>query len=433
MVEAQSPFIHALLSGRPAHASGSAWLDRLRAAALERANRVALPTTRDEEWRFTDIAPLTRVSFQPLDDAPDVPEPALGDRTLRQDHARLTFVDGVYAPSLSRASRSRGLDVLDLASAIQQHPRLLEANLGRLAPGSSVFDALNTAYLRHAAVIVVADDAQSAVPVHILHLATRGEQPHAVYPRALVLAGARSRCTLIEDYTALGEAQYFSAPVSELVLGREAVVTHARLQCESPQAFQLASCHVRQDSASRYELVAVAVGARLSRLELNVVHAAPGCETQIDGLALIGKRQLADTHSFVDHAHPDGKLRQTHKCVVGDGAQAVFNGKILVREGAQHTDAAQSFRGLLLSERAQIDAKPQLEIFADDVKCAHGAAIGQLDPEEMFYLQSRGLGEARARNLLTYAFAAEVIERIPVAQLRSCLERTVLERTQEAP
>ncbi len=176
----------------------------------------------------------------------------------------------------------------------------------------------------------------------------------------------------------------------------------------------------------------MALGARLSRLDWKITHAGPGCQSALDGLALIGARQLADTHSTVDHAHPDGRLRQSHKCVVSGGAHAVFNGRILVRPGAQRTDAAQSCRGLLLSDRAHIDAKPQLEIFADDVKCAHGAAIGQLDPDEAFYLQSRGLPAQQARNLLTYAFAAEVIARIPVASVARELQRTLLERTVEA-
>jgi Fe-S cluster assembly protein SufD len=175
----------------------------------------------------------------------------------------------------------------------------------------------------------------------------------------------------------------------------------------------------------------VATGAQLSRFDHNIVHREPNCESELSGLALISARQLADTHSFVDHAQPHGRLRQVQKCVVGARAHAVFNGKVLVREGALQTDAAQSFRGLLLSDRSRIDAKPQLEIFADDVKCAHGAAIGQLDSEQLFYLRSRGLRLDAARNLLTYAFAHEVIERIPLAALAATLARTVLERTQE--
>ncbi len=429
----QSPFMSALLDGPPASASGTAWFDRLRAQALERANSVPLPTTREEEWRFTDLSPLTRLSFHPATDAVDIGSEAAHALLFPEAHARLVFVDGVLSISLSKLPASAGLHVLDLRQALSAHAGLLERHLGQsITHESSVFAALNTAFLRHAAVVVVDPGCEVSAPVHVLHVATRREQAHAVYPRTLLIAGKASRCSLIEDFVALGEATYFSAAVSEIVLDADACVSHARLQREAADAFQLGSCSVKQAAGSRYELVNVALGARLSRLDIAVRHDGQGCDTTMAGLALIDRRQLADTHSSVDHAHAHGKLRQLYKCVVGGAAHAVFNGKILVREGAQQTDAGQSCRGLLLSDRARIDAKPQLEIFADDVKCAHGAAIGQLDPDETFYLQTRGLSNERARNLLTYAFAAEVIERIPVATLRSALAKIVLERTQEA-
>jgi len=204
-----------------------------------------------------------------------------------------------------------------------------------------------------------------------------------------------------------------------------------RVQRESPQAFHVAHCTVSLARASVFHSVGVALGARLSRYNLNVLQAGEGTACTIDGLALIGGQQLADTHSAIDHAHPHGMSRQLHKCIVGGAAHAVFNGKIVVRPGAQLTDSAQSSRNLLLTGKAHVDTKPQLEIFADDVKCSHGATVGQLDAEEVFYLKSRGLSEAAARNLLTYAFGAEIIARIPVATLRQRLERAVLQQTQE--
>jgi Fe-S cluster assembly protein SufD len=429
-----SLFTNALLSGlSSAHGSGTAWLDRLRSAALERANAVPVPTTRDEAWRFTDLAPLTRLSFQPSAEAAAVTEEDAADACLPEAQARLVFVDGLLARGLSSSPQAAGLRVLDLRQALKELPAAMEGALGQIVgTDANLFVALNTAHLREAAVIVVDADHASESPVHVLHLATKRAQPHAVYPRTLLVAGQGSRCVLVEDYVALEASTYLSAPVTEVALAPGASVSHVRIQREAAEAFQIGTCSVRQAASSRYSAVNVALGGRISRLDLDVVHAGPGCETHIDGLALLGQRQLADTHSSVDHAHPDGKLRQVYKCVAGGGSHAVFNGKIFVREGAQRTDAAQSCRGLLLSDRAHIDAKPQLEIFADDVKCAHGAAIGQLDPEETFYLQSRGLSVDRARNLLTYAFAAEVIERTPVASLRSRLARTVLERTQES-
>lgn len=426
-------FMNTLLSGHDRSVSGAAWFDMLRAAALERANALSVPTTREEEWRFTDLAALSKLSFQPLVVAADVDAAAAGMHFVPEAGSRLVFVDGVLSSRLSQVPAAAGWRLLGLREALNDRPALLQSYLAKMVPAeSSVFAALNTAFLREAAILIVDADRSIEAPVHILHLATRREQAQAVYPRALVIAGRGSRCTFIEDFIALGEATYFSAPVCEVSVAAGAAVSHVRLQREAAEAYQLGHCSVVQAAGSRYEMVNIALGARLSRLDLAVIQDGSGCETVIDGLALIGQRQLADMHSSVDHAHPQGRLRQVHKCVVGGGAHAVFNGKILVREGAQQTDAGQSCRGMLLSDRAHIDAKPQLEIFADDVKCAHGAAIGQLDAEELFYLQSRGLSVERARNLLTYAFAAEVIDRVPVASLRVRLARIVLERTQEA-
>jgi Fe-S cluster assembly protein SufD len=429
-----SHFLTTLLGERPEVRSDAGWLGNLRAQALERANALSVPTTRDEEWRFTDLAPLTRLSFQPVQQAGGAPDlDHLRTRLLPDAPVRLVFVDGVFVPALSQLPATGGVWVSELKTALRD-PRAaaLEGHLGQLAQfDADLFAALNTAFLSSGSVVVLDADAVLADPVHILHVATRREQPHAIYPRLLLVAGERSRCTVVEDFVGTDDAGYFSAPVTEMALGREASVEHVRLQREAASAFQLATCVVSQAAGSRYRATSVAFGARLSRLDWRVVHDGPGCETALDGLTLIEGRQLADTHSLVDHAHPEGKLRQLQKCVVNGAGHAVFNGKIMVRQAAQRTDAAQSLRGLLLSARAHIDAKPQLEIFADDVKCAHGAAIGQLDPEQSFYLQSRGLSEQRARNLLTYGFAAEVIERIPLASVVRELERTLVERTVE--
>nr|MDQ6926395.1 Fe-S cluster assembly protein SufD [Candidatus Eremiobacteraeota bacterium] len=289
------------------------------------------------------------------------------------------------------------------------------------------FVALNTAFLHDAAVIIVPRDTAVATPVHLLFIATQPEL--AAHPRALLVAEAGSAVTLIEDHVALHEGAYFSNSVVEVVLGANARVEHVRVQRESGQAFHIARCAVSLAHASRYHSVNVALGARISRVEIEVRQAGAAAECSLDGLALIGESQLADTHTSIDHAEPHGTSRQLHKAIVDCAAHAVFSGKVMVRPGAQRTDSAQSSRNLLLSAKARVDTLPQLEIFADDVKCTHGATVGQLDSEEVFYLRSRGLSETVARNLLTYAFGAEVIDRIPVASLRRRLERAVLERT----
>ena len=433
VASAQSGFLDSLLAERPAQVAGGGWLDRLRAQALERANALSVPSARDEDWRFTDLSALARSSFQPVESAPSIDSTALAEWVLPDTYARLVFVDGLWSPALSiLPAGPSGIAIRDLRSSVRAHGERLEPHLGQWARfEQQLFVALNTAFLRDAAVITLDADCSVPRPVHVLHVATEHATAHASYPRTLLVAGTGSRCTLIEDFVALGAPTYFSAPVTEIVVGASAAVEHIRVQREAASAFHVATCAVAQSTGSRYAATHAAIGARLSRLDHNVTHGAPGCESEIHGLMLIGARQLADTHSFVDHAQPGGRLRQVQKCVVAARAHAVFNGKVLVRRGALQTDAAQSFRGLLLSEHARIDAKPQLEIFADDVKCAHGAAIGQLDREQLFYLRSRGLPAASAANLLTYAFAAEVIERIPLRALASRLERTVFERTQE--
>ena len=224
---------------------------------------------------------------------------------------------------------------------------------------------------------------------------------------------------------------YVTNTVAEIVLAENAIINHCRIQRDSKESFHMANCTVSLARASHYLSVSIAFGARISRYNLNVLMTDEDAECVADGLALISNHQLADTHAFIDHLKPHCTSRQLHKCIVDDAAHAVFNGKIMVRPDAQLTNSSQSNRNLLLTPRARVDTKPQLEIFADDVKCTHGATVGQLDNEEIFYLKSRGLSEITARNLLTYAFGAEIIDRIPIESLKLQLEQTVLEQTRK--
>jgi len=351
------------------------------------------------------------------------------------------FVDGIYSPELSSPNPGYGADggveVSNLTAAMAAHAAVIKPHLGRHTPFTrDAFAAQNTAFLHDAAVVIVPRDVSVAVPVHLLFIASQKNVVST--PRCLVLAKANSAVTVIEDYVELyqprwQEEAHFTNAVTEVVLQDNAQVTHIRVQREGSKAFHIANCAVSLGRASNYQSVSVALGARLSRYNLNVLHTSEGATCALDGLALISGRQLADTHSCIDHVQPHGSSRQLHKCIVGGSAHAVFNGKVMVREGAQRTDAQQTNRNLLLTAKAHIDTKPQLEIFASDVKCTHGATVGQLDSEEVFYLQSRGLTEAAARNLLTYAFGAEIIDRIPIASLKRQLEQTVLEQTTGLP
>jgi Fe-S cluster assembly protein SufD len=423
-------YLESLLRGVPPPAATPlAWLNELRSSAVDRVGALTVPTTRDEEWRFTDISPLTKQSFQPVRTASSLQAQDIERFHVDEAVTRLVFVDGVYAPQLSRVAADLGILATNLPAAVATRGAAMERHLGRHAAlQDNVFAALNTAFLRDGALIVVPRNASVPGPVHLLFIATQKEA--VSYPRCLLVAESGSKVTVVEDFVTTQDEAYFTNAVSEIVLADHAHVNHIRLQRDGKQAFHIANCAVSLGAASRYQSVSVALGARISRYNLNVLLAAEGAACSIDGLALIGARQLADTHTCIDHAQPHGVSRQLHKCIVGGAAHAVFNGKIKVHPGAQRTDSSQSSRNLLLTSKAHVDTKPQLEIFASDVKCAHGATVGQLDDEEVFYLKSRGLSDVAARNLLTYAFGAEVIDRIPLASLKRRLEQTVLEQTQ---
>ena len=428
----------ALLAGQPLLAP-SPWanVNALREQAQTALGALAMPTLRDEAWRFTDLALLHRLTFQPV--LAVLPgrnlQPAdIAPFCLDDVGTRVVFVDGVYAPQLSSLIPGEGAVVTDLPTAMRTDAAVLQAHLGHHMPlGDNVFAALNTAFMQDAAVLVLPHDVALTAPVHLLFVATQaGVLSH---PRCLVLAEAGSQVTLIEDYVALKDAAslaYLVNPVTELVLADQARLTHVRVQRDGLKSFHIANCAVSVGRSARYESVSVAVGAQLSRYDLRVT-LGEGAECAVDGLALSEGKQLADTHSFVDHARPHSTSRQLHKCIADDSARAVFNGRVMVRPGAQQTDSQQSSRNLLLSGRAQVDTQPQLEIFADDVKCTHGATIGQLDAEEVFYLQSRGLSDSVARKLLTYAFGAEILERIPLSSLKHQLQQHMLSHTGSTP
>jgi Fe-S cluster assembly protein SufD len=431
MTAATSSFLDTLLSGtRTVPSAPTGWLNERRGRALERANALSVPTTRDEDWRFTDLAPLVRAGYRQVEQGGAPAPESVAAFFIPEASVRVTFIDGVFAPAhSSMASLPAGVRVATLTQMLQSDATGVEPWLARIAKTDDrLFGALNTANLRDAAVVLLGRGAGCAVPVHVLHIATQDQV--AVHPRCLVVAEAGAECAVIEDFVALTDGTYFNNVVTEIHVGANAQVRHVRLQRESMTAFHIAQCAVTLERDSSYTAQQIALGARLSRYDLDVCQKGENATARLDGLALIGARQLADTHSAIDHAVAHCQSEQLHKTIVGDASHAVFSGKIRVHPGAQQTNSSQSSRNLVLSERARVDTKPQLEIFADDVKCAHGATVGQIDPEHLFYLKSRGLSDARARDLLTYAFAAEVILRIPVPSLVTRLESAVLARTQ---
>jgi len=421
-------YLHSLMYGQgQIPASPLSWLNALRAQALERANALTVPTTRDEDWRFTDLSPLYTTALRPSGEPSEIAPSTIDQWLVPEAAGRLVFVDGVFAPELSLVEPTDGVLVLPLSSALARYGERVRPQLAQVAGfRADPFCAVNTAWLRDGAVVLVDGKQDVARPIHLLFVtASPGT---AVYPRALVVAAPGCHCSIIEDFVSAHQDAGLTNAVTEVHVGEAASVRHVRLQRESERAFHIATCAVRVARDGRYSSVGVSLGARISRYSLNVMQAGPGTSFEVDGLALVSGRQLADTHSFLDHAQPQGRSRQLHKCIAAGAAHAVFNGKILVRPGAQRTDAAQHSRNLLLGERAHVDTKPQLEIFADDVKCAHGATVGQLDAEQIFYLRSRGLDESSARDLLTFAFAAEIVARIALPSVVARLEQHLVHR-----
>jgi Fe-S cluster assembly protein SufD len=289
-----------------------------------------------------------------------------------------------------------------------------------------VFEDLNTARFEDGAVLLVPKNMKVALPLHLLFI-TQAATPIAVFPRVLVVLERGAELELVEEHHGVGT--YLSCPVVEVRVGEGAILRHERVQRDSDEAFHLGTLRAEVAKGGQYHSRTLSFGARLSRQQ-PWVRLAEGAEASLDGLALLDGHQVADTHSFLLHAEPHATSHQLHKCIVDGHARAIFNGQVRVAPHAQGTDARQQSRNLLLSESARMDTKPQLEIYADDVKCSHGATVGQLDPEEMFYLQSRGLNADDARNLLTYGFAGDVLNRIPVASLRRALRQLVMARTQ---
>lgn len=409
-----------------ATATANAGLKALRSAALERVGALAVPTTHDEAWRFTSLAALNRSSLHAAATPPALTLNDIDRWTIPEATQRIVFVDGVHAPQIGTVASTDGVIVTSLAHALVSHPAAVMQHLGQHAPDPQHrFTAQNMANLFEAAVVIAPRNATASAPVHLLFVASQANVTSD--PRTLVIAEVGSAITFIEDYVALTDGAYLTNTVTELAIGANAQVQHIRLQRESLQAFHIARCALTQARDSHYTSVSIALGAEISRVDTTAQLRGEGVHCALDGLAHIAGQQVADTHTCITHAQPHGTSRQLHKCIVADTAHAVFNGRVQVHPGAQKTDSAQSSRTLLMGPKAQVNTLPQLEINADDVRCTHGATVGQLDSEEIFYLQSRGLSPEAARSLLTYAFAAEVIARIPIASVRQQLQDAVLQ------
>jgi len=394
-----------------------AWLAPIRTAAMERFEALGFPTTRDEAWKYTSVAPIARVSFEPAAPA-RIDHRALEPFRLRGAN-EIVFVNGRYVPDLS-ATVTDGVRVQSLREALSREPERLQPHLARhTGDDRNPFVALNTAFFEDGALVRVPPGHVVKEPMHLLYFSTGDGPPAVTHPRSLVLAGPRSQATVVETYAGADGATYFTNAVTEAALEEGAILDHYTLQREGAASFHVATLGVGQGRDARFSDHSVTLGAALSRSDINTVFGAEGGECVLNGLFVAGGQQHMDTHTRIDHAKPHCSSRELYKGVLDGKARGVFHGTILVRKDAQKTDAMQTNKNLLLSREALVQSTPALQIFADDVKCKHGSTTGQLDPAALFYLRSRGIGEEPARALLTYAFASDVVARMKVEAIRT--------------
>ncbi|MFO1496810.1 MAG: Fe-S cluster assembly protein SufD [Verrucomicrobiota bacterium] len=413
-----------------------AWLTTLRKSGLARFAETGFPTTADEDWRFTNVGPIAKLPLHPLSNRTSHGVDQAWLNGLPFDDlkgVRLVFVDGHFAPALSRQEAAAdGTLLLNLAAALESESALIERHLGRQAhSANNAFVALNTAFFTDGALIYVPDGRAIEEPVHILHIASADSPGATAHLRHLVVAGANSKVTLVEQYATRSGAAGVTNAVTELVVSDGAKVEHCKLQDESCDHYHLATIHADLSRQADFTAHSFALGSRLSRNNIRTLLGGEGVECVLNGLYLTKDDQLADHHMIVEHAKPHCNSHEYFNGILDGHSRGVFHGRILVRQDAQKTDAKQTNKNLLLSDDAGVNTKPQLEIYADDVKCTHGATIGQLNDESIFYLRARGIGYETARRMLMHSFAGEIIDRIRCEGVRERLDRLVWDRLEQ--
>ncbi len=407
--------------------TGPRWLQDLRDRAAARFTALGFPTVRDEEWRFTNVAPIAAAEFKPTGaDAAHATESDLAGYLYSDAALRVVVVNGHVVPALSRTSGlPAGVRVGSLALAVTEHTEIVQRYLGQLAEfGSRAFTALNTALAVDGAYVYIPDRVVVEQPIHLLFVTTSSDAsgPIMSAARALIVAGERSQARIVETYVGPRGTSYFTNAVTEVIAGEHSILDHYKVQQESFDAYHVASMHVHASRGANVSSHSFSLGGKLVRNDASALLDGEGAECTLNGLYLADGDRLVDNHTAIDHAKAHCPSHEIYKGILGGRARAVFNGKIIVRQDAQKTDAKQTNRALLLSDEAMINTKPQLEIFADDVKCTHGAAIGQLDEDAIFYLRARGLTYFEARDMLIHAFAGDILDRVKIEPLRVALE-----------
>jgi Fe-S cluster assembly protein SufD len=421
VIEKLQPWM-AAVEGRPQ--GGPRWLQDVRDRAAARFAALGFPTVRDEEWRFTNVAPITSREFRA---APPVPVTAADLEAL--PYSQLPFllvvVNGRFSAELSRLhGLPHGMRAGSLTAAVTEHGDVVARFYAQAADAHArAFVALNTALVEDGAYLYIPDGTVLEQPIEILYVAAGdADASEMIQSRTLIVAGERSQSRIVETWATLRNGAYFSNAVTEIFAGANAVVDHYKVQHEGLEAFHIATMQINAQRSATVSSHSFSLGGRLVRNDAGAVLDGEGAEVTLNGLYLADGDRLVDNHTTIDHAQPHCPSHEVYKGILGGKARAVFNGKIIVRQDAQKTDAKQTNRALLLSDDASIHTKPQLEIFADDVKCTHGAAIGQLDEDALFYLQARGLTYFEARDLLIHAFAGEIIDRVQIEPLKQALE-----------
>jgi Fe-S cluster assembly protein SufD len=431
----ETPFLETYAARSGARSGDPRWLADLREAGIAGFGKAGFPRPGEEAWRFTKLTRLQSTAFRPdaaaaNGEAAAVLPTALDavlDAALDVSGPRLVFVNGRLDPGRSTPG-SDGLRLETLGSALGGDAASIEPVLGRLAGlDRHRFGALNTALFLDGALVRIPAGRKLEEPIHILFASAPGE-PVAYHPRVLIVAEEGSEAVVLEEYAGAPDVAYFTNAVTEIAVGPNASVTHVKLEREGARAFHIGLTAAAVERDGRLVSHAVSLGGGLVRCDIDTVLAAEGAACRMDGLYLAHDRQHVDHHTRVDHAAPHTASRELYKGVLGGRATGVFNGRVIIRPDAQKVEAAQTNKNLLLSEEALVNTNPELEIFADDVKAQHGATVGQLDPDHVFYLRSRGLDEAAARRILIQAFAGEMIEGLPHDALRGMLSTVMSER-----
>ena len=429
--EQRQTYLKSLLNTVQAQVPETLALKDLRVKAKAIVNEHTFPSNREEDWRFTDLSPMLSIPFQAANSPTDIDLGMLEQVKMPEAIACIVLVNGQYNEALSDIGQlPAGIVVGNLASLVEAP--LADTFTARLATsngGHEVFTALNTTGFQDVAVVYVPRNQVLDQPVQVLYLSVAGDKATITNSRCLVIAESGSALTVVEDFFGAENSDYFNNSVTEVWADDNAQVTHVRLQREGTGTFHIGKTAITQGRDSRYTIVPVTLGARVSRHNLEIYQAGPQTDTNLYGLTAISQSQLADTHSLIAMNHPHGTAEQLHKAIIDDAGHAVFNGRVWVPHDAQLTNASQLNRNLLLSGKARVDTKPELDIVADNVKCAHGATVSQLDANEVFYLQSRGISAEAAQRLLIYGFAMDIIDRIPVPSLKQSLIEIVAQRS----